>query len=325
MNEKDIIMDDTILQRVDAYVTGRFASYANTPEAIDVETELRHDLHEHYREARARGLDEEEAYDETIASIGDLSELLGAEKELPGASANPSWENPPTGSAPQGAADKGPGVFSLPKSFIKFWGAALPDADFQRVTMEGTRFDGSVLKRADFTGAQIARASMKGCVLNDAVFDGADLSGAVFSGSAMRGVSFRDATLVGAKIVAVSLKDVVFTGADLTRAQIAKCDAKGARLDARVFNGTTFNASDLTDACFDGTTLTGVVFHHSDLSRASFRQATLVGVSFGQMQPKNVRSLIFDGTAMDKITYNLLQAYGSVDLAGVTLIDADLR
>ena len=251
-------MDDETIQRLDAYVAGRFALYANSLAAIEFEPELRRDLHEHYREARIRGLSEEEAYHETIASIGELSELLG------------------------GAVDTFQARFPARQ---KFSGSMLAGADFRDVAMDGARFDGSVLYGADFSGARIPRSSLRGCALHDAVFDRADLTGAVFTGSALQGTNFRGAWL----------------------------------------EGTTFAAAGLSDACFDGATLTGTVFDHSDLRRASFRQATLRSVSFRHLAPKVVRSLVFDDTAMDKLTYNHLCSGGVGELTGVVLMDADLR
>ena len=252
-------MDDETIQRLDAYVTGRFASYANSPAAIGFEPELRRDLYDHYREARVRGLSEDEAYHETVASIGDLSELLGAAVS---------------------------GTFPAPlPTRQKFSGSVLPDADFRDVAMDGARFDGSVLRGADFTGARIPRSSLRGCALRGAVFDRADLTGAIFTGSALQGASFRSAWL----------------------------------------DGTSFAAAALGEACFDGATLTGTIFDHSDLRQASFRGATLRDVSFRHLSPKVVRSLVFDDTAMDKLTYNHLCSGGVGELTGIVLTDDDLR
>ena len=79
--------------------------------------------------------------------------------------------------------------------------------------------------------------------------------------------------------------------------------------------------SDLSDQDFAGMTFTSVNFEKAGLERVSFRGATLRDVSFRATSRKFVKALrtvIFDGARMDKLTYAGLKALG-IDLSGVTV------
>lgn len=91
-----------------------------------------------------------------------------------------------------------------------------------------------------------------------------------------------------------------------------------------IFDGVDFKYTDLTGQRFDGQTFIGVKFDKAALTEVSFRGATLNNVSF---QPgftltnkyyRMIKTVIFDGAMMDKLTYALLKGMGA-DLSKVTI------
>ena len=82
-----------------------------------------------------------------------------------------------------------------------------------------------------------------------------------------------------------------------------------------------FSYSDLRGLNLDGATFTSVKFDTAALERVTFRGATLRDVSFrnsGRKYRNAIRTVIFDGARMDKLTYAGLKGMGA-DLSNVTV------
>jgi len=62
--------------RLDEYVDGVFAPYEGAKSINDLKADLLADLHERYRELKAEGKGDAEAFELTIDSIGDIEETV---------------------------------------------------------------------------------------------------------------------------------------------------------------------------------------------------------------------------------------------------------
>ena len=105
--------------------------------------------------------------------------------------------------------------------------------------------------------------------------------------------------------------DVRFRMTDLRRTIFEGC----------TFAGVDFSYSDLRGLNLDGATFTSVKFEKVALAEVAFRGATLRDVSFrirGWKYHNTIRTLIFDGARMDKLTYAGLKGLGA-DLSNVTV------
>lgn len=76
-------------QRLGAYLDRAFAGAAPTTQVYDAKAELLADLVEKYRTFLAQGKSPQGAYEATIASIGDIFEVVDQATESPGPTAPP--------------------------------------------------------------------------------------------------------------------------------------------------------------------------------------------------------------------------------------------
>lgn len=201
----------------------------------------------------------------------------------------------------------------------------LQESDFTGVTLHKGKFKASPLRGANFAGADLTGSSFEVIDAHEANFDGANLTDCSFSVTDLTDASFRKSILVrtslsmsgqGAKFTEVNLTDITLTKTDLRKTIFENC----------VFNGVDFNYCDLRGVCFEGQTFSGARFNKSALNDVSFAGATLRNVSFTlpfSVTNKSylaLKTMCFDGTTMDKLTYAALKGLRVVDLSKVTVI-----
>ena len=234
------------------FLDGLFARYEETAEVKVLKEELLHNLEERCADLRREGHDEESAYNLTVGSIGDISEIM------------------------ESVTAQTRTLLQLPRKGFSL--ASLRNADLSVVAMPQSRFTAAGLRDADFSGSDLSGCSFRMCGLRDACFAGANLSRATF--------------------VWCELRDATFTSA--------------------ILDQTHFEGCGMRDTTFDYLTLNATVFSHSSLRDVTFRQAVLRHVTFRT----NVKSILFEGAAMDQSTYTTLKGLGA-DLSGVTVLQAE--
>ncbi len=206
-----------------------------------------------------------------------------------------------------------------------FNGSNLPDSDFAGVTARQGKFEGSMLRNSDFSGADLTGSKFTGSDLRDSNFDGANLTDCNFWARDLSGSSFRDTILVRTTFGASDLKGARFAGVRLTDAKLTVTDLRKTVFENCIFDGTDFGRSDLRGMCFDGHTFIGASFDNSALKETSFRGATFRNVAFrATMSLTNkyyraIKTIVFDGATMDKLTFNALRGIGA-DVSKVTVI-----
>lgn len=231
------------------YVDRVFLPYEDVEQVKELKEELLRDLEDRLADLRREGIDEEEAFQMTIGSIGDISELIDS----------------------------------------------IHDRDAMVQLQSKMNLSMSDLRHSDFRGVR----------MHDGQFNYSNLHGSDFSESDLTHSSFKCG----------NLQNALFHEANLTRAHFLKSNLVGAQFKDCIFNDTSFKSSDLSGVCFDNQRFEGTVFDYAGLRKTSFRNAVFRNVSF----KTDVKKAIFDGAAMDKVTYALLKGY-KADLSNVTII-----
>jgi uncharacterized protein YjbI with pentapeptide repeats len=298
--------------RLDTHLQALFAPHEKLRPISELKEELRGDLVERLTDLRAQGLSDEDAYQATIDSIGDIEQTIvdiAADTRVLERSVSAH------------SFDAYPPDEEFYSIFTQFASSDLRGADFRKVAVPGGRFSASSLKGADFSGAYLAGSNFKASDLHDAVFEGANLAECDFSASNLRGVNLRNCALVRARLNSTDLRGVELRGADLTEAKLRSSNLRGTDFEGCTLTRTDFSYSDLTEANFDGLTLEGTVFKSSSLVRASFRKATLRKVSLKNLPRRALKGIVFEDTVMDKLTYALIKNIGGADLSDIVVVD----
>jgi len=285
-------MSDTP-DKLDEYVDGVFAPYESAKSINELKADLLADLHERFRELKAEGKGDAEAFELTIASIGDIEQTVQEVSNL---------------------------SRSLERQLVtRFDASMLKESDFAGVTAPGGKFDTSMLRGSDFSRANLSGSSFKSSDVADANFDGANLTDATMKTAELARASFRGARLVRTDFSMSGLAETRFVDASLTDVLLRYTDLKRTIFEGCTFTGVDFSYSDLRGLNFDGATFTSVKFEKAALEGVSFRGATLRDVSFRATSRKYrnaIRTVNFEGARMDKLTYAGLKGLGA-DLSNV--------
>jgi uncharacterized protein YjbI with pentapeptide repeats len=286
-------------EKLNQYLNGVFASYEGVKSVAELKADLLTDLQERFRELKAEGRDDETAFAMTIDSIGDIEQTVQEVANL---------------------------SRSLERQLLTNFSATdLEKSDFARVKAHNGKFEASMLRGADFSGADLTGSSFKVSDMREANFDGANLTDCKFSTLDLVDASFNKATLVRTEFNMSELTRAKFTNVKMIDVKLIMTDLRETVFENCTFHGVDFTYGDLRGKRLDGMTFVGVKFDKSALNDVSFRGATLKNVSFHvafALTNKNYRALktiVFDGAMMDKLTYAALKGLG-VDLSQVTVI-----
>ncbi|HUC21053.1 MAG TPA: pentapeptide repeat-containing protein, partial [Candidatus Polarisedimenticolaceae bacterium] len=209
-------------KRLQKFLDAAFMPYGEFPARSDVTQELLINLQEKFEDLKKQGKGDEEAYQATIDSFGDVGEIM---EQLPHGKVGA-----PTGQSLREALKEN--LRGMKNSRSKFAHIVLTGADLSDSDLSGADFSGSALK-----GASFGRS---------------DLSGAKFRGVTLKGASFADARLPGATFVGSDLQDASFDGASLSGTKFHGSALKGATFAKAVLGTTSFSGCDLTGVSFDG-------------------------------------------------------------------------
>lgn len=286
-------------EKLSEYLNGLFAPYDELKSVAELKADLLSDLQDRFRELKAEGRDDETAFEMTIDSIGDIEETVREVSNL---------------------------SHSLERQVATNFSASnLPKSDFAGVVAHNGNFATSALRGSDFSGADLTGSTFKSSDVREANFDGTNLTDCDLSTTDLSEASFHKSILVRTNFSMSGLTGSKFVDARFTDVSLTKTDLKKTIFEGCVFTGVDFKHSDLRDLCLDGQTFLGVRFDETALAGATFRGATLKDVSFrwasirSRKYLRSVKSICFDGTTMDKLTYAALKGMGA-DLSGVILI-----
>ena len=286
-------------EKLTNYLNGVFAPYDGVKSVAELKADLLSDLQERFRELKAEGKDDETAFEMTIDSIGDIEQTVQDVANL---------------------------SRSLERQVLTNFSASnLPESDFAGVTAHKGKFEASALRGSNFSGADLTGSSFKASDVREANFDGANLTDCNFYVTDLSDASFKKTILVRTEFSTLELTGTKFTDVKLVDVKLTMTDLRKTAFENCVFNGVDFKLSDLRGLCLDGQTFIGVKFGEAALNEVTFKGATLKNVSFTppwsltKKYYRAIKTIIFDGAMMDKLTYAALKGLGA-DLSKVTVI-----
>ncbi len=286
-------------EKLTNYLNGVFAPYDGVKSVAELKADLLLDLQERFRELKAVGKDDETAFEMTIDSIGDIEQTV---REVAGLSR------------------------SLERQLlINFSAGNLPKSDFAGVTAHKGKFEASALRGSDFSGADLTGSSFKASDVRETNFDGANLTDCSFYALDLSGASFHRSILVRTNFSASELKEAKFIDVKLTDVKLSLTDLRKTIFKNCIFDGVDFDKSDLRGMCFNGQTFIGVKFGGAALNEVTFKGTTLKNVSFippfslSKKFYRAIKTICFDGTMMDKLTYASLKGM-EADLSKVIIV-----
>ena len=228
------------------FIDEAFAPYGSFPAREDVTRELLVNLEEKYRDLKAEGKTDEEAYKLAVDSFGDVSEIMDEieYKEEP--------------------------ELSAASTVHKFKGVALEEADLAGVNLTKADFSGSAIQKAIFDNANLTEAKLIASAISDASFVGANLTDTVFKSSDIRNANFSDAQLIRVQMKSSSLKSSTFHNVTITGATFKSSDFTGASFVGAMITDTIFTSCSLDMASFKDATLRNVSLHYSEVKKTIF-------------------------------------------------------
>src|SRR5260370_42486200 len=153
-------------EKLTNYVNGVFAPYDEVKSVAELKADLLSDLQERFRELKAKGKDDETAFDMTIESIGNIEQTVQEVANL---------------------------SRSLERQVVTNLSASnLPQSDFAGVIAHQGKVHASALRGSDFTGADLTGSSFRATGGREANFAGANPTACDFSTLDLTDASFRE-------------------------------------------------------------------------------------------------------------------------------------
>ena len=206
-------------KKLQNYLDEAFAPYGDFPAQTEVKQELFSNLQEKYKDLKSQGKSDDEAYEATVESVGDISEIME----------------------------------HVPHDGSKEHHRPSESASFT----SNRKFHSESVAQADLAGTSLQFADFRSSDLKDSSFDGSDLSGASFKSTSLKNASFVGANLTDTSFSSADLQNASLDDANLTRAKFHSSTIKGAKVAGAVLVGVKFTRSDTGEVSFDGQTLRG--------------------------------------------------------------------
>ncbi|NLI92780.1 MAG: pentapeptide repeat-containing protein [Peptococcaceae bacterium] len=210
-----------------------FSPYEGLKAVMELKEELFYDLRERLQDLKNEGLEEETAYHQTIASIGEVSEMI----EI---------------------------INSKTRELQQFVGmdlskSNLQNSDFKSVKVPEGKFNYSNLQGSDFSYSDLTNSSFKCSNLENSKFDGANLTGVKIDKSNLKGSSFKAAILDKTDFHCSDLSGVCFDNLTFNGTIFNYSGLKGTSFRNAVFNNVSFK-TDVKKTIFDGATMDKVTY-----------------------------------------------------------------
>jgi len=235
--------------KLKTYLDHLFSPYEDRSAIMEIKQELYHDLNERMDDLRREGFTEEIAYQKTIGSIGDISEIVEAMTDK-------------TRELQQRVG------MDLSKSNME-------NSDFTSVTVHDGKFNYSNLQGSDFTEADLSNSSFKSSNLNRAKFDRANLSGAKINKSNLEGASFEGTILNDTDFSYSNLCGVCFDNQTFKGTIFNNAALKGTSFKNAVFKNVSFKTN-VKKAVFDGATMDKLTYAILKGYKANLENVTVV-------------------------------------------------
>jgi uncharacterized protein YjbI with pentapeptide repeats len=237
-------------EKLKIYLNGIFTPYEDVHTVRDLKEELLSDLEEKMRDLMAKGHDEETAYNMTVESVGNISEIV------------------------EDIAQKTRQLKQTTRKDLSM--IDLRNSDLAGVSVHDGKFNCSDLKGSDFSGADLKNSIFKGADLTDVRFDGADLAGAKFKGSSLKKASFIGCNLAGTDFTSSDLTNARFEGLTLNDTAFEGSELKGTSFKNAVIRNVSFRHSDVKKTVFDGASIDKLTYAVLKGQKADLSKVTVI-------------------------------------------------
>ncbi|WP_261301314.1 pentapeptide repeat-containing protein [Paenibacillus andongensis] len=235
--------------RLVAYLNDVFSHYEDLRPIQELKEELLSDLQERLLDLQKDGFNEEAAFQRTIASIGEISELIES------IHANTTKLQQIIG--------------------IDFSMHNLQKSDLKSIQVHNGKFNYSNLQDSDFSNSDLTNASFKCSNLDRVKFDGTNLTGAKISKSNLRGASFKNCKLDLAEFRSSDLTGVCLDNLHFTGTIFHHSNLKGTSFRNATFQSCSFKA-DVKKTIFDGAKMDKVTYALLKAFKADLSHVTLI-------------------------------------------------
>src|SRR4030095_12170317 len=239
--------------RIKQYLDEIFRPYENSPVTKELKEEILNDMIQKYEDMVKDGMDNETAYQKTINSLGNITEVI------------------------ESIADKTSELKQ--KINLNFSMSNLAGSKLDSINLKSGKFDYSNLQNSDFHDSNLSGGSFKSSNLENSIFKNANLTSAIFKYSNLENCSFESANLTSAVFIKSNLGGAVFDNAILDNSEFRFSELKGVNFDNRKLNGTIFDHSGLKKASFRNSVLNGVSFK-TDVRKTIFDGASMDKTTF---------------------------------------------
>lgn len=235
-------------EKLKRYLDSVFAQYEDLKQIREVKDELYLDLQEKLNDLKAEGYDEEAAFQRTIDSIGDISELVetiqAKTREL------------------------------QQRVGMDFSKSNLQDLELRSVTLQKGKFNYSNLQSSDYSDSDLTDSTFKCSNLNNAKFDRTNLTGVEFNKSNLKGASFKDAVLDHTVFKSSELSGVCFDNQTFEGTVFDYSGLKATTFRNTVFRNVSFK-TDVRKAVFDGAIMDKVTYAILKAFKANLTNVTI--------------------------------------------------
>jgi uncharacterized protein YjbI with pentapeptide repeats len=233
------------VEKVKYYLDGVFAPYVELQQMRELKEELLQDLRDKYADMRKEGYDEEKAYEKTIDSIGEISDLIE------GMNASTRRLHQIIG--------------------MDFSKSNLQNTDFTSISVHDGKFNYSNLQGSNFSHSDLTNSSFKCSNLDNAIFQNVNLTGALMSKSNLRGATFQNCVFDNVQFKWSDLSGICFDNQTFNGANFDYSSLKKTSFRNATFKHCSFK-SEVKKAIFDGATMDKLTYlllkaYNADLGR----------------------------------------------------------
>lgn len=238
-------------KQLEKYLDSVFSSYEDSSVARELKEELLYDFQEKLNDLKKQGIAEEEAYQMTIDSIGDITEtiesIITKKEEL--------------------------------KQMIglDYSQTNMPNSDLKGVQVRDGKFNNSNLKGSDFSNSDLIGISFKNTDLRDVTFDGANLTNAKIKHCSLKGASFQHSVLTQTEFFFADLSGVSFENQTLLGTSFDYTGLKGVSFKNAVLKNVSFRlAYKVNKAVFDGASMDKLTYTVLKSLKADLTNVTVI-------------------------------------------------
>lgn len=207
-----------------------------------------------------------------------------------------------------------------------FQASSLMHEDFSNISLPNIRFKHSNLQHASFAHSDLTSSILHTCEMQAANFTNAKIVDCTLKTTFLQNAHFQESMILHTTFHQAALDEARFEHTIIKNSTFSMVDFRNVKFQNCIFDGVTLQNVDFRDMCLDAIVFKNLVFRKVSLRDTSFQNAVLLNVSF---QPpfsitntyyKEIKSVKFQGTLMDKLTYHSLKGLG-VDVSEVSIIE----